>query len=78
MLHHLTWKGADDPRWWDGDVQPHGLKRFYAHRRHKAARAAFLSTLTVKPAGVGPDEWLQSHGLTRRALGTAAARAIGL
>jgi hypothetical protein len=74
----LSWPpGPDDPPWWDGDVQPHGLERFHAHRRHKAACAVFLSTLTVKPSGVGLDEWLHAHGLSRLDLGSAAARAIG-
>jgi hypothetical protein len=75
---HLTWRGADDPRWWDDDVQPHSRERFLAHRRFKAARALFLSTLTEKPAGVGDDEWLHAHDMTRADLGKPSARELGL
>ena len=89
MPEHLTFRhGADDPQWWAGDVQPHGRDRFLAHRRFRAARAAYLGTLTLRPVElgwrdgiwhpVGLDEWLHSHGLSRLDLGTSAARAIGV
>lgn len=74
LPEHLTWHGADDPRWWDSDVQPHGLDRSRAHVRHRAARRAFLATITVRPPGVGEVEFLQAHGFDATDRGTPQTR----
>ena len=61
LPEYLTWAGADDERWWDSDVPPHGMARFMAHRRHRAARRAYLASLGVKPIGVRDREWAEAH-----------------
>lgn len=58
---HLTWPGADDPRWWDSGIPPHGAERFAAHRRHRQARRAYLARLTTRPPGVSDAEWTEAH-----------------
>lgn len=61
LPEHLTWQGADDPRWWAADTAPHGLERFHAHRRHHRARRAFLAALSTRPHGVSDAEWTKAH-----------------
>jgi hypothetical protein len=73
---HLTWQGADDPRWWDGDTAPHGLERFRAHRWHHRARWAFLASVTVRPYGVSELEFLQAHGFTASDRGAPRTRRL--
>lgn len=61
LPEHLTWQGAEDPRWWDSGTAPHGLERFAAHRRHREARRAYLARMTMRPRGVGDVEWAEAH-----------------
>gem|GEM_PF-4719950 len=77
MPEHLLWSNSRAFIVEDPDTSPF-LRRMQAQRELGAARAAFLSQLKVKPEGVSDTEYLWAHGLTREALGTAAARDIGL
>ena len=53
-------------------------RRFMAGRRLREARRGALSRMVAWPDGVGVDEWLQAHELTRACIGTATGRAIGV
>ena len=55
-----------------------GASRWNAGRRGlQAARRKFLCKLTVRPQGVGAQEWLTAHGLSFADVGKDAAKAIG-
>ena len=55
-----------------------GWRKIQASRALSDARADFLAPLRIRPQGVSDYEYLAAHGLTLDALGSPAARAIGL